>query len=533
MHIGVLFYTDTLDMMSATAGVKGRAVANHGLLIALATAADADHRVTVLVSSPPEVDLVRELLPRDLPHVAVVSLLSWKMTEHGSLDVLHLLGPDLYRGLYFRNTGLCGAPIVTGMTHSLSHAPFLDWLVLSALQEPTITDAIICTTPTAATAVQAMQQAVARKLPSAKHLQTPVIPLGIPDDWHVASDPSARAALQLPSAGTIFLSFGRLSHTSKADLLPLILAWRELARDAVSPPSLVLAGAMSDPSEAQRLQMFAKECGVADVVHIVPNPDTATKAQLFAGADACIALSDNYQETFGIAVVEALAAGLPVIASDWNGYRALVDDGSTGWLLPTRVGGDHRLQTCAPLLADMLTHGASAQSTATDMTQLIAAVRHCVADPAERQRRGAAARATAERYRWSAIIPQYFALWEQLCAAREKNPPVASSAPILDHAAVFAHYPSDILLRTDLLDLTATGHALLRGDVPLRTYGLFEEAISSDCLHSVLQLLRDGPRTVASLERELTRLPSLTQYTPTVHLHWLLKYGAVQIVDVG
>ena len=31
-----------------------------------------------------------------------------------------------------------------------------------------------------------------------------------------------------------------------------------------------------------------------------------------------------------------MASSLPVIASDWNGYRDLVDDGETGWLIPCR-----------------------------------------------------------------------------------------------------------------------------------------------------------------------------------------------------
>ena len=41
---------------------------------------------------------------------------------------------------------------------------------------------------------------------------------------------------------------------------------------------------------------------------------------------------DNAQETFGLAVAEAMAAGLPLVASDWSGYRDLVRDGIDGYL---------------------------------------------------------------------------------------------------------------------------------------------------------------------------------------------------------
>ena len=45
---------------------------------------------------------------------------------------------------------------------------------------------------------------------------------------------------------------------------------------------------------------------------------------------------DNTQETFGLAVAEAMAAGLPVVASNWNGYRDLVRHGVDGYLVPSR-----------------------------------------------------------------------------------------------------------------------------------------------------------------------------------------------------
>jgi glycosyltransferase involved in cell wall biosynthesis len=46
-------------------------------------------------------------------------------------------------------------------------------------------------------------------------------------------------------------------------------------------------------------------------------------------------LSDNIQETFGLTPVEAMACGLPVVISDWNGYKETVDDQREGFLIPT------------------------------------------------------------------------------------------------------------------------------------------------------------------------------------------------------
>ena len=60
------------------------------------------------------------------------------------------------------------------------------------------------------------------------------------------------------------------------------------------------------------------------------------KKLALAAADLFCSPADNLQETFGLSVLEAMASSLPVVASDWNGYRDLVEHGSTGWLVPCR-----------------------------------------------------------------------------------------------------------------------------------------------------------------------------------------------------
>ena len=54
-----------------------------------------------------------------------------------------------------------------------------------------------------------------------------------------------------------------------------------------------------------------------------------------ASSDIFISLSDNFQETFGITPLEGMASGLPVVVSDWDGYRDTVRDQIDGFTIPT------------------------------------------------------------------------------------------------------------------------------------------------------------------------------------------------------
>jgi hypothetical protein len=52
-------------------------------------------------------------------------------------------------------------------------------------------------------------------------------------------------------------------------------------------------------------------------------------------ADIFISLADNIQETFGLTPIEAMAAGLPVVVADWNGYQETVRHEVDGLRIPT------------------------------------------------------------------------------------------------------------------------------------------------------------------------------------------------------
>lgn len=154
----------------------------------------------------------------------------------------------------------------------------------------------------------------------------------------------ARETLGLPHDGVLFGVIGRLDPQKNQALLiraaaPLIRAGMKI--------KLVIVG--ENTLDAQRnysheLRALCSELGVGDSVYFLPfmeDPKTA-----YAALDAFVLTSDC--ETYGMVTIEAMAAGLPVIATRSGGTPELVDDGQTGILF--EPGNDQGLKTAIGVL---------------------------------------------------------------------------------------------------------------------------------------------------------------------------------------
>ena len=163
------------------------------------------------------------------------------------------------------------------------------------------------------------------------HAKTHVVPLGI-DDASATSTAAAR-----PAGGALrLLAVGRLGRYKGFDVL--IDALRECA-DA----TLVLVG---DGECARMLRERASANGVAERVSFAGAIDDDALTAAYAAADVFVLPSLDRGEAFGLVLLEAMRAGLPVIASDIAGSAVgeIVVDGETGLLVPP---GDARALAAA------------------------------------------------------------------------------------------------------------------------------------------------------------------------------------------
>jgi glycosyltransferase involved in cell wall biosynthesis len=234
---------------------------------------------------------------------------------------LHRLRPDLIHahsakaGAIARLAGLLLRIPVVYTVHGFAfkpEAPALQRLVAQAMESmlAPFTTRMIC--------VSAAEHAMARRLPlSAARIAT--IPNGIPETAHRA-DPAAAVEHIVMAA--------RFAPPKRPDLL--IDAARRL--QPTQAVEIIIAG---DGPQLEIMRAYASDTpplvSVSLPGAIDDMPALLAKAQIF------VLLSDH--EGFPLSVLEAMRAGLPVVASDLPGIREQLDHGNCGVLVPPRNPG--------------------------------------------------------------------------------------------------------------------------------------------------------------------------------------------------
>lgn len=375
---------------------------------------------------------------------------------------------------------------ITGVTHSLSYARYGQAFAQHVWPGVTPRDCIVATSRAGAEVVRQHLASLSEMTPG--HVpDIRIIPLGV---WCREFEAQERiAGMNLPADRTIFLVLGRVSPYSKMDVLPLLRAFQRLGRQGVGLQNLclVLAGG-TDESGSLGATLRALSANIGLELIVVPEPDEALKKSLLLRADVVVSLADNPQETFGLTILEAAAAGKPVIASDYDGYRDLVLDQQTGLLIPTMDGGvDDLVSLMAPLLYDSTYHLWLAQDVAVDVGNLALAIRHLL-DPERRKVLGAAAQARARTlYDWPVVVERYLELWEFLGLQPAPEPGQGGRpSTILDYARLFAGYPSRRLDDEHVLETTELGWAVYRQDDFPVVYAGIDERVDLELMRRIL-----------------------------------------------
>lgn len=460
---------------------------------------------------------------------------------------VHIPAPEL-KGEAWARRALGGhAYSITGVTHTIAETHILDELggLLLAPLEPW--DALICTSDSTRKAVETLLDSTAAylqdrfgatRIPPA---QLVTIPLGV-HTGDFGLDPDARRRwrddLGIPDDAPTALFVGRFSVTIKMHPGPMGLALQEASRRLGRTVYwIVYGGAHRTADEAAFRAAAAAFCPDVEI-RVVEHTGPAARDAIISAADVFLSLSDNIQETFGLTPVEAMAAGLPSVVSDWDGYRDTVRHGVDGFRIRTvtprpGLGSDLAYAHAERLMSYDDYAGSAALLTAVDVGDAAQALTTLFADPDLRQRMGRAAQIRArEVFDWRAVIPQYQALWDELGRRRRAAPaqPGLENPYRPDPFRMFAGYPTAVLGADDRVALArpfAPGQAAERMQ---RAFVRADAARLPDIPEAVaiLERLAAGPRTVAAL---LSETPPERRPFVERGIVWLAKFGFVRLSD--
>jgi len=476
----------------------------------------------------------------DPPHIGVLA-------QPGTL---YTPGPGLGEQAWQRSTFGHGAWSLCGVTHTTASARAMDALadLLTAPVQPW--DALICTSKAVRDNVQRILQAqieyLVQRLGARRFIlpQLPVIPLGIhTQDFNFtpAQRAVARAAVGADDRTLVVLFEGRLSFHAKAHPLAMYQAL-EYAAQTLSGQRVLLVECGWHANESIAAAYAEAASAACPTVRVLTLDGRKAQARqtAWACADIFCSLSDNIQETFGLVPIEAMAAGLPVVVSDWDGYKDTVRDGVDGIRIPTfmpgtGMGKDLALRHALGIDTYDLYCGYTCAFVAVDVRAIAQAFIRLLNDPQLRKQMGEAGRKRSQIYDWAVIIPQYEALWEKLsdmrkCHASSKPLPTNPWPARLDPFYTFSAYATQQLTLMTIFCLVndyRVSKIRLECYSKLKMVKFASQVMPMDVeFLAVLGRLAAGPQTAKSLIAEFS--PERRSYVFR-GLTWLLKLGIVTV----
>ncbi len=453
----------------------------------------------------------------------------------------------------------CGNRIypVTLLTHGLSYHHLLYDCYLRLILEGTFEcDSIICTSKASMQVVLNLIAHVEAEvaLNTGNHVKyrgrVDRIPLCVNMTLFATHTKTrARAQLKLPANTFIILMLGRLSPL-KADLYPFILMIKSLAERNAGKPILCLIAGTEDYGYSQQLQQSIHAHGVDKLFTFMLEISDGTKSLLMQSVDVFTSPTDCITESFGITVIEAMAAGVPQVLPDWDGYRDTVRHGETGFLTRTRwMNSTDDLDDFGPMCGWQFDHFSIGQSVAIDMGEMETHLHLLLNNEVLRQRMGDRSREVATtHYSFAAVAKQYNDLWAELGKVADGVKGIQGKARFAwpRYYNTFSHYSSENLALDTMLAITPSGvsatsssRMVIAPPEYLSHFNILDQSV----LEAILDLIMEhngrgengNSRAEVYANISIQTVLDSVKTNSTLHPHhllrhilWLLKYGYIR-----
>ena len=465
--------------------------------------------------------------------------------------ILYYPGPDIYSQALNRSFFGNHLWSICGITHTTSSLGAID-SISSLVTSPVFKwDALICTSEAVKTNVEnvigSSIQYYKNRFGANKFTlpQLPVIPLGINVDEFLFSKEDklkARSFFHIDQETVVILYLGRLSFHAKAHPLAMYQSLESAFQKTKKDILLIECGWFAN-DQIRQSYIEASNISAPNIKTLhVDGRDIKNRKLAWASADIFCSLSDNIQETFGITPIEAMATGVPVVVSDWNGYKDSIRHEVDGFRVATTIpesGLGLDLIRRHSMQIDNYDNylGMTSSLVSVDIQQAASFFSKLISSKDLREKMGKAGRERAsEHYDWSVILQQYKDLWHELNVIRlkesiESGKAFNSNFSRLDPFAAFSHYGSNILSDDTVLSLV---------DLDLKnTYDKLESYLklsmvnynkyiipSNETIHLIVNKISRESKTVLEIVSSFDNIQNIKIKRS---LCWLLKLGIIKI----
>jgi glycosyltransferase involved in cell wall biosynthesis len=198
-------------------------------------------------------------------------------------------------------------------------------------------------------ATSPQEQETLRSLVSTRG-QIEVIPCGTDTtNFRLTSKTHARAKLKLDSREKIILYVGRFDERKGIETLVRAFALLRKEQNFENLKLLIVGGSsanMPDGEERERIEHIVNDLGVKESTIFVGRIGHDILPLYYTAADVCVIPS--HYEPFGLVAIEAMACGVPVVASNVGGLRFTIIPEETGLLVEPKdieafANGIHRI----------------------------------------------------------------------------------------------------------------------------------------------------------------------------------------------
>ena len=454
--------------------LMGRRVAGKEFAIGIAKNLSQGEELNIVVNTENEIEELKTILDPYLPNKTSLKILT--DINKKELENLHIPGPDIEKWSAIRANERPNKFSITGIIHTICSNTVINGFkeyIFGGLES---WDALVCTSSSGREVVErtinyyheSFERKYDIRITKKNRPQLYTIPLAVNDiTYHDSLTRSekrsnSRKKLGINEEAIVILYLGRLSFHSKSHPLAVYKAISKISSDNDDKEIILLECGTFSTEKIERLynkiicsfsNLTVKRVGGLNQASEQSKIDCLNAANIF------ISLSDNIQETFGLTVIEAMAAELPCIVSDWNGYKDLIKDQENGYLIPTKyavqsnedlnkVDADYKIEK---INFDYMI-GLKSMKTVINQDALITKLSNLIENKEIREKMGYKSRDRWNKlFNWNVVSKQYRELWGSLKEKRNNSPIITNRDyfhPSIDY--MFKGYSTEVYNEEEL-----------------------------------------------------------------------------------